>query len=50
MALRARLRVEWGTVADLTGVMPDIESIQSTGIDIENFELLCRAEREVGRT
>lgn len=49
IALRARLGVEWGILADLAQVIPAVESLQSVGIDIENYERLRLAEREAVR-
>lgn len=48
LALRARLGVEWGSLADLTAAIPAVESLQAVGIDIENYELLHRAEGKPG--
>lgn len=45
VALRARLGLEWKSLADLTAVIPAVEAAQSTGIDLENYELLRLAER-----
>lgn len=45
IALRARLGVEWKSLAELTAVLPEVESAQPTGIDLENYELLRLAER-----
>lgn len=49
IALRARLGVEWKALADLTAVLPAIEGDLTTGIDLENYELLRAAERAAGR-
>ncbi len=49
IALRARLGVEWKSLADLTAVLPAVEAAQSTGIDLENYELLRLAERTAAR-
>ena len=43
-ALRARLGVEWRTLADLQRVLPAVEAAGKTGIDLENYELLRSAE------
>lgn len=43
-ALRARLGVEWKTLADLQRVLPEVEAASATGIDLENYELLRTAE------
>lgn len=45
IALRARLGFEWKSLADLTRVLSEVEAAQSTGIDLENYELLRLAER-----
>jgi hypothetical protein len=45
VALRARLGVEWKSLADLTAVLPTVEAALPTGIDLENYELLRLAER-----
>ncbi len=45
IAVRTRLGVEWQSLADLTAVLPAVEAAQSTGIDLENYELLRAAER-----
>jgi hypothetical protein len=47
-ALRARLGVEWKTLADLRRVLPDVEAVSPHGIDLENYELLCAAEAAAG--
>jgi hypothetical protein len=44
VALRARLGHEWKTLADLQRVLPAVEAMQMTGIDIENYHLLREAE------
>lgn len=49
VALRARLGVEWKSLAELTAVLPAVEAAQSTGIDLENYELLRLAERSATR-
>lgn len=49
IALRARLGVEWKSLADLTAVLPVVEGAQATGIDLENYELLRAAERAAVR-
>jgi hypothetical protein len=43
-ALRARLGVEWRTLADLQRVLPEVEAGSPPGIDLENYELLRLAE------
>ena len=43
-ALRARLGVEWQSLADLQRVLPGVESEASHGIDLDNYELLRLAE------
>ncbi|MCX6953337.1 MAG: hypothetical protein NTV51_14380, partial [Verrucomicrobia bacterium] len=45
IALRARLGVEWSALSDLTRILPEVEAAQTTGIDLENYELLRLAER-----
>lgn len=49
IALRARLGVEWKSLADLTAVLPGVEADHSPGIDLENYELLRLAERAAGQ-
>lgn len=44
-ALRARLGVEWQTLSDLARVLPEVEAASPLGIDLENYELLRRAEQ-----
>lgn len=48
-ALRARLGVEWRTLADLQRVLPEVEAANTTGIDLENYELLRIAEAAAAR-
>jgi hypothetical protein len=48
-ALRARLGVEWKTLADLRRVLPEVEAVGATGIDLENYELLRVAEAAAGK-
>lgn len=48
-ALRARLGVEWQSLADLTRVLPAVEAAGEVGIDLENYELLRLAEAAAGR-
>jgi hypothetical protein len=43
-ALRARLGVEWKSLADLQRVLPEVEAVSPVGIDLENYELLRLAE------
>lgn len=43
-ALRARLGVEWKSLADLQRVLPEVEAASPQGIDLENYELLRTAE------
>ncbi len=43
-ALRARLGVEWQTLADLRRVLPAVEAGSALGVDLENYELLRLAE------
>lgn len=49
IALRARLGVEWRSLAELAAVLPVVEADQLTGVDLENYELLRAAERASGR-
>lgn len=49
IALRARLGVEWSSLTDLTRVLPEVESLGATGVDLENYELLRVAERAARR-
>jgi hypothetical protein len=48
-ALRARLGVEWRSLAELQRVLPEVEAATVTGIDLENYELLRLAEAAAGR-
>ena len=43
-ALRARLGVEWGSLADLRRELAAVEEALPLGIDLENYELLRLAE------
>jgi hypothetical protein len=43
-ALRARLGFEWKTLADLQAALPAVEAGDGPGVDLENYELLRRAE------
>lgn len=43
-ALRARLGVEWKSLAGLQRVLPEVEAVSPHGIDLENYELLRVAE------
>lgn len=49
IALRARLGAEWRSLADLTRILPEVEAAQSTGVDLENYELLRLGERGGGK-
>lgn len=46
-ALRARLGIEWRSLADLQHVLPAVEAVAITGVDLENYELLRLAEAAV---
>lgn len=48
-ALRARLGVEWRSLADLGRVLPAVEAAGEVGVDFENYELLRLAEAAAGR-
>jgi hypothetical protein len=48
-ALRARLGVEWKSLAEMQRVLPEVEAATATGIDLENYELLRLAEAAAGR-
>jgi len=48
-ALRARLGLEWQSLADLTRVLPEVEAPLPSGIDLENYELLRAAERAAAK-
>lgn len=48
-ALRARLGVEWRSLADLAGVLPAVEAAGEVGVDLENYELLRLAEAAAER-
>ncbi len=48
-ALRARLGVEWQSLADLERVLPAVEAAGELGVDLENYELLRLAEAAAGR-
>lgn len=43
-ALRARLGFEWKTLVDLRAALPAVETGDGPGVDLENYELLRRAE------
>jgi hypothetical protein len=48
-ALRARLGVEWPSLAELERVLPAVEAAGEVGVDLENYELLRVAEAAAGR-
>jgi hypothetical protein len=45
IALRVRMGVEWQTLSDLARVLPEVEATSTDGVDLENYELLRRAEQ-----
>jgi len=49
-ALRARMGVEWRGLGDLQRVLPEVEAVAEHGIDLENYELLRRAEESAAQS